>query len=70
MPRPIQSHLPMSQPRRNVMINKPLQDGVEEAWLMNPGDHEKTYLVKGGKVNATITGPAASQIRPVSAGKS
>lgn len=67
MPRQTQSHSQMPPRRVSLMVNKSMKDGVEEAWIMNPGDNEKTYIVKGGIVNATITGPAASQIRAVSA---
>ena len=66
----IPSHSVIQPPRRNLMINKPLQDGVDEAWLMNHGDVEKTYLVKGGKKVATIQGPAAQQVRALSSGQS
>lgn len=63
-------HSPTPQRKVSLMINHAIQDSVPEAWLMNHGDVEKTYLVKGGKKIATIQGPAAHQIRPLSSGQS
>ena len=70
MPRQRPSHSSTPPRVRSLMVNKPLQDSVPEAWLMNAGDTEKTYVVQGGKIHAIITGPAASQIRAVSTRKS
>ena len=52
-------HSPTPQRKVSLMINHAIQDSVPEAWIMNHGDVEKTYLVPWGKELATIQGPAA-----------
>jgi len=54
-------------PKRQLMLNRAIGDAVPEAWVMNAGDTEKTYLIQGGKRHETITGPAAHNIRPLHA---
>ena len=65
MPTPSQSQM-HRHTRRQVMINRPITDAVSEAWLINEGDTEKTFVIKGGVALGSITGPAAKQVRSIS----
>jgi len=58
---------PPPKPRLQLSLNATIGDAVPEAWVMNAGDTEKTYLIQGGKRHAIITGPAAHNIRPLHA---